>query len=204
MDFAEVVRRRRMVRNFDPRPLPEPVVERLLDAARRGPSAGYTQATAFLVLSGPDETASFWDATFPDAEARAAFRWQGLFAAPLLVVPLSHKAAYLDRYAEADKGWADRDEARWPVPYWDVDAGMAAMLLLLAAVDEGLGALFFGIFPERLARFREAFGVPSDRTPVGAIAVGHPLPDEPSPSLSRGRRPAAEVIHRGRWPGAPG
>ena len=80
--------------------------------------------------------------------------------APLLIVPLSNKSAYLDRYAEPDKGWTDRDESRWPVPYWDVDAGMAALLMLLTAVDEGLGACFFGVPPDRLAAFREAFGVP--------------------------------------------
>jgi len=45
----------------------------------------------------------------------------------LLIVPMSDKSAYLDRYAEPDKGWTDRDESRWPVPYWDVDAGMASL-----------------------------------------------------------------------------
>ena len=71
---------------------------------------------------------------------------------------MSNKSAYLDRYAEPDKGWTDRDECRWPVPYWDVDAGMAALLMLLTAVDEGLGACFFGIPPERIAAFRRRSG----------------------------------------------
>jgi nitroreductase len=115
----------------------------------------------------------------------------------LLIVSLSHKQAYLDRYAEPDKGWTDRSESNWSVPYWDVDAGFAALLMLLTAVDAGLGALFFGVFePER---FRAAFAVPEAYTPVGALAVGHPLPDELSPSLARGRRPLDAVVHRGRW-----
>ena len=80
--------------------------------------------------------------------------------APLIVVPHSNQSAYLDRYAEPDKGWTDRDEARWPVPYWDIDTGFAALLMLLTAVDEGLGACFFGIPPERIHAYREAFGVP--------------------------------------------
>jgi nitroreductase len=172
------------------------VVERILANAQRAPSAGFSQGWAFLVLEGRDQTERFWSATFDD-DARAAFRWQGLFRAPLLIVPLAHKQAYLDRYAEADKGWTDRDEQRWPVPYWDIDTGFAALLMLLTAVDADLGALFFGIFTPDA--FRSAFGVPDAYTPIGALAIGWPQPDEPSPSLRRGRRPPADVIHRGRW-----
>ena len=202
MEFQDVVRRRRMVRNFDgSRPVPADVRERLLTNALHAPSAGFSQGWAFLVLEGPAETGRLWSATFPDADARRDFRWPGLFEAPLLVVPLSHKEAYLDRYAEPDKGVTDRRESFWPVPYWDIDTGMASLLILLTAVDAGLGALFFGIFPERIPPFRAAFGVPEAYTPIGAIAVGYPLPDEPSPSLRRGRRPVGEVVHRGRWAG---
>ena len=66
----------------------------------------------------------------------------------MVIIPCSSKAAYLDRYAEPDKGWTDLDEARWPVPFWHMDAAMASLLILLTAVDEGLGACFFGIPPE--------------------------------------------------------
>jgi hypothetical protein len=120
--------------------------------------------------------------------------------APLLVVPLSHKAAYLQRYAEADKGWTDQDEARWPVPYWDVDTGMATLLMLLTAVDEGLAACFFGIQPAEHPRFHAAFGVPGGYTAIGCVAVGYAgRHDRRSGSLARGRRPVEEVVHRGRW-----
>jgi nitroreductase len=197
MEFQEVVRRRRMVRNFDSRPVPPEIVDRLLANAVRAPSAGFTQGWAFLVLEGRKETSRLWQATFSDERSREAFRWQGLFDAPLVVVALSHKQAYLDRYAEADKGWTDRDERRWPVPYWDVDAGFAALLMQLTAVDAGLGVLFFGVF--EVDAFRQAFDVPSTYTPVGAVAIGYPRPDEPSPSLGRGRRPLGDVVHRGRW-----
>ena len=184
MELADVIRRRRMVRSFTPDPLPPGALDTMLSAALHAPSAGFSQGWAFLVLEGVDETARFWDATFP-LEERATFAYPGLFRAPAIVIALSHKDAYLDRYAEPDKGWTDRSESHWPVPYWDVDTGMAAMAMLLAAVDEGLGALFFG--------------VPEAYTPVGAITVGWPAPDTPSPSLARGRRTAADVVHRGRW-----
>ncbi|HEV7687971.1 MAG TPA: nitroreductase family protein [Acidimicrobiia bacterium] len=197
MELREAIRRRRMVRNFEDRPLPAEALERILDHARRAPSAGHTQGAAFLVLVGREQVGRFWDCTFP-SERRAAFRWPGLFRAPVVILPCASRDAYLDRYAEPDKGWADRDEARWPVPYWDVDCGFATMAVLLTAVDEGLGALFFGIF-DGLPALRAEFGIPDEWHPIGAVAVGWPAPDEPSPSLRRGRRPATEVIRRGRW-----
>src|SRR5262245_8625185 len=121
MEFQEVVRRRRMVRSFESTPLPREVVERIVANAQRAPSAGFSQGWGFLVLEGSLETRAYWDAVGP-AEAEK-FRWQELFNAPLLIVCLSNKSAYLDRYAEADKGWTDRAEARWPAPYWDIDTG---------------------------------------------------------------------------------
>lgn len=199
MEFQDVVRRRRMVRTFDPRPVPPEVVDRILDNAVRAPSAGFTQGWAFLVLQGFDETERFWSATFREGK-REWFAYPGLFDAPLIIVPLSHKQAYLDRYAEPDKGITDKREDFWPVPYWDIDTGFASLLMLLTAVDAGLGALFFGIFPEAMAPFRAAFGVPDAYTPIGAIAIGYEAPgDRPSPSLKRGRRGVEDVVHRGHW-----
>ena len=197
MELSEAIRRRRMVRNFEDRPVPAAVVDRILDHARRAPSAGHTQGFAFLVLEGGEEVGRFWDCTFP-AERRPDFRWPGLFSAPVVILPCASKEAYLHRYAEPDKGWTDRDEARWPVPYWDVDCAFATMAILLTVADEGLGALFFGIF-DGLPALRTAFDIPDEFRPIGAVALGWPAADEPSPSLRRGRRPLDEVVHRGRW-----
>ncbi len=228
MEFSAVVRRRRMVRNYDPdRPVPPEVVDRLLEHAVRAPSAGFSQGWAFLVLEAAADRDRFWAVTSPTdlatdpaeepageateeraeelnpgrkARPRRQSRWlAGMTRAPLIVVPLANRDAYLDRYAEPDKGWTDRDEARWLVPYWYVDTGFAALLMLLTAVDEGLGAAFFGIPPERVAPFRDAFGVPAGYAPIGALTVGYRAPDHRSASLRRGRRPLAEVVHRGRW-----
>ena len=199
MEFAEVVRRRRMVRDYDPdRPVPAEVRERLLAHALRAPSAGFSQGWAFLVLETSDERDRFWTATTDEG---APDGWlTRMRRAPLLIVPLSHKAAYLERYAEPDKGWTDRDESRWPVPYWDVDTGMASLLMLLTAVDEGLAACFFGVPPERIAGFRSAFGVPGGYTPIGCVSVGYNgTEDRRSPTLRRSRRGVEEVVHRGRW-----
>jgi nitroreductase len=197
MEFQDVVRRRRMVRAFDDRPLPPEVVERILANGARAPSAGFAQGWAFLVLEGPEETGRFWAASSPPDANRARTRWPGVLRAPLLVVVLADEGAYRRRYAEPDKVASGLAQRPWPVPYWHVDAGFAALLMLLTAVDAGLGALFFGVSDHE--GLRRAFGVPDDLTPIGAVAVGHPMPDEPSPSLARGRRPLADVVHRGRW-----
>jgi nitroreductase len=199
VEFADVVRHRRMVRDYDPdRPVPPEVRERLLEHAIRAPSAGFSQGWAFLVLESAEERERFWTATTDDGTPDG---WlTRMRRAPLLIVPLSNKSAYLDRYAEPDKGWTDRDESRWPVPYWDVDAGMASLLVLLTAVDEGLGACFFGVPGDRVPAVRAAFGVPEEFRPVGCLSVGYPgADDRRSPSLRRGRRPVAEVVHRGTW-----
>jgi nitroreductase len=198
MEFQDVVRKRRMVRTFEDRPIDPDVLERILANAQRAPSAGFSQGWAFLVLNGKDETERYWDTTM-SAERRKAFGWPGMFNAAALVICLSNKSAYLDRYARPDKGWSDRDEKRWPVPYWDVDVGMAALLILQTAVDAGLGAVFFGIFDQ--VAFRKAFGIPDEYMAVGTVAIGHKAPsDRPSPSLRIvGKRPSADVVHRGSW-----
>jgi nitroreductase len=198
MEFQDVVRKRKMVRTFEDRPIDPAVLERIIANAQRAPSAGFSQGWAFLVLSGKEETERYWTTTM-SPERRASFGWQGMFNAAALVVCFSNKQHYLRRYALADKGWSDMDEKRWPVPYWDIDVGMAALLILQTAVDAGLGAVFFGIFDQ--AGFRAAFGIPDEYTAVGTVAIGHKAAtDRPSPSLEIvGKKPASDVVHRGRW-----
>ena len=159
---------------------------------------------AFLRLDARDDLDRFWRVTTPEEYEESMSDWlAGMRTAPVVIVPLSNKDAYLDRYAQPDKGWTDRDETRWPVPYWHIDTGMATLLILQTAVDEGLGACFFGIPPESLDVFREEFGIPADHTPIGAITVGHRAPDpgRPGSAASRSRRTPDEVVHHGRWGG---
>ena len=188
-----------MVRSYEDRPLPPGALDRILANAVRAPSAGFTQGWSLLALEGREQTETFWRNTF-EPEGRATFAHQGLFNAPALVLPLVSRQAYLDRYGASDKAGTDlEDERRWPVPYWDVDGAFATLLMLLSAVDSGLGALFFGIFTGERALLEE-LGVPATHRPIGAVALGYPAAgDRRSPSLARGRRPLDEVVHRGRW-----
>ena len=203
MELSAAIRARRMIRTYDPdRPISRQVLDELLELAVRAPSAGYSQGWHFLILDDITSTGAFWVAT---AETGPADGWLArLQTAPALIVCFSDKTAYLDRYAEPDKGWTDRDEARWPVPYWDIDTGMAALLILLGATDRGLGSCFFGVPPDRWDALRAAFGVPERLRPIGVISLGHPAPDVRSPSLKRGRRRTADVVSYGSFGSAGG
>jgi len=198
LEFRDVVRRRRMVRRFDRRPVPSDVLDRVLESALHAPSAGFAQGTELVVLEGTEAVERFWAAT---ADPRWEEDLDRSAGPPVVVLVLSDKRAYLDRYGEPDKAGLGMDvEASWPVPYWDLDAAMAAMLLLLAAVDAGLGGWFFGVFHGE-ERLLDALGVPGGRRLIGAVGLGYPAAgDRPSGSpRRRRRRPLGEVVHRGRW-----
>lgn len=204
-----------MVRRYADRPVDPAVVDRMLDNAVRAPSAGFTQGWEFLVLDTPADVARFWETTSPDVpseveEGRSAAppeveegrrpvtkpnAWlDGMRTAPVVIVPMSDKDAYLDRYAESDKSTPD-----WPVPYWHMDTAMAALLILQTAVDEGLGACFFGVPGARIGAFRSEFGVPAHLKPIGAITVGHRTEDTGSPGSPARRPRRTDVVHRGRF-----
>nr|WP_277352092.1 nitroreductase family protein [Knoellia sp. DB2414S] len=195
------MRRRRMVRRFDAgRAVSPEALDRVLYAALRAPSAGFSQGWDFVVLTSAAERKAFWSATRdPDSDREPDAWLRGVSAAPVLVLCLSDPDAYLDRYALPDKGWTDRDPARWPVPYWDVDTGMAAENMLLAAVDAGLGALFFGVPPEAHGRVKEAHGIPANRRLVGVVALGHAGERVGGSAAKRPRRPEREVVHWGHF-----
>ncbi len=199
MQFAETVTSRRMVRAFTGEPVPTEVLDRILDLALRAPAAGNTQGLDLVVLEG-EQTARYWDVSLP-VERRADFPWPRLLDAPVLLIPVSSPDAYLERYGEPDKVHSGLGSGtdRWSVPYWYVDSAFAAMVALLAAVDEGLGAVFFGQFDHEPA-LKEALGIPSDRRPVGTIALGYAAADQrPSRSAGRPRRRLDQIVHRGGW-----
>jgi nitroreductase len=203
VEFADVLRKRKMVRAFTGEPVDHAARDRILAAANRAPSAGFSQGYALLTLEGADQLGPFWRlmSAGHDDESDTGPSFDPVTRAPLVVVPMSCKDIYLDRYARQDKGWTDRDEAHWPVPYWDIDTGFTALLMLLTAVDEGLGALFFGIPPDLFAEFRELYGVPEQYLPIGAVAIGHPDPaaDQGGSARVIRRRALDELVHRGRW-----
>lgn len=212
MEFQEVVRRRRMHRRFTGEPVPAEAVDRMLRNAVRAPSAGFSQGWAFVVVQEPEDRERFWAAATPSGvhgvassgttrSTRDMSAWlAGMRTAPLVILVLASKDAYLRRYAEKDKGWEDLDESRWPVPYWHVDAGMASLLILQTAVDEELGACFFGVPPGEAPAVHAALEIPGEYEITGAIAVGHPATGGTAGSPTRRpRKPLEDMVHRGRF-----
>lgn len=198
MEFYEVVRRRRMVRRFTPEPVAPATLERILDAGRRGPSAGFSQGQSFVVVTDPRLRRRIADlAGEPDYVERGLAPW--LSTAPVHVLCCVSEAAYRRRYDEPDKRPEGKGARQWPVPYWYVDGGCALMLLLLAAVDEGLAAGFLDLGPQSYREVRKLLQIPDEVTPIGLVTLGHPGPDRRSRSLERGRTPLEEIVHRNRW-----
>ncbi|MBA2318807.1 MAG: nitroreductase family protein [Euzebyales bacterium] len=199
MQFREVVRRRRITRRYSGEPVEPGALGRVLDAARRGPSAGFSQGQAFIVVTDPERRAGL-AALAREAEwvARGFDPW--VSSAPVLVVPCAEPDRYRARYAEADKARSAGPDG-WGVPYWWVDGGAALMLLLLAAVDEGLAAGFLDV--DDRDGVRRLLGIPSSVEPLGLVTLGHPAPDRRSSSLARDRRPLEEVIHADGWQAPP-
>jgi nitroreductase len=197
--FQEVLHRRRMVRQFDQRPLEPKLLDQILESARHAPSAGFSQGFDFVVLDKPELVARFWSITddpdFPNPPGFAAT------APTAIVLPLANKAAYLERYSRPDKiAFGLTDESRWPVKFWEVDTAMAIMLILLAATDLGVGALYFGITHGEQTLLSE-IGVPEGHKLLGVIGLGHRASDE-GVDLARfkeRRRQFDAMVHRDKW-----
>ena len=199
MEFAEVVRRRHMTRNFRAAPLAPGVLDALVAAALSAPSAGNTQGRDLVVLEGTEQTSRYWDATTDAAWRAGSRRYEGMSRAPVVVLAFSDPDAYVARYAEPDKARADGAEVEWVVPYWHVDAAFAVMTLLLGAVDRGVGAAFLGNFRGE-DELKSAIGAPARMRWLGAVLLGEPeLPDPPSTSAGRPRRSTGDSVHHGHW-----
>jgi FMN reductase [NAD(P)H] len=198
MEFRELLKQRRMVRHYASEPIPRETLERIVATVRRAPSGGFSQGQRLLVVDDPDVLARL--AALDDNTPAGTEPW--LESAPVQILVLTREADYHDRYQKEDK-LQDGDEIVWPVPFWYVDAGAALMLVLLAAIDEGLGAAVYGIFPDVEAQFRELLAIPDDFHFVAGVTLGRPLPDpEWSKLTSRStqrRRGLDELVRWNSW-----
>ncbi|KRO52535.1 MAG: hypothetical protein ABR78_08420 [Acidimicrobiia bacterium BACL6 MAG-120910-bin40] len=194
-----------MTRAFSTQPVDSELISQVVDLASRAPSAGKTQGWHALIITSGD-TAKFWNDTLA-VEKRESFRWKHLLDAPVIALVFADPVSYVERYSEQDKahtGLGVGAEA-WPTPYWTVDASFAAMTMLLAAEDAGLGALFFGVFHGE-QQLRTRLCVPDAMQLIGAIAIGWPVESDTGEasadtgaSASRIRRSAEQIIHLNGW-----
>jgi FMN reductase [NAD(P)H] len=196
--FYDLLKKRRAVRSYTGERVPRETLERIARAARRGPNAGYSQGLRVLVVDDPEMVAAF--AAMQDDDGSQA--WFGNAAAHIFV--MTREQDYHDRYTQPDKlAITGGVEIVWPVPFWHVDAGAALMLVLLAALEEGLGAGIYGVPVEEDARVRELLGIPEDVTIVTGVTVGYPAEDpdrdRASSVFSQRRRAEDEVVRWNRW-----
>jgi nitroreductase len=197
VEFRDLLRQRRMVRHYEPEPIPRETLERIAATVRRAPSGGFSQGQRLLVV---DEPRLLAELAAIDETPAGAEPWFG--TAPAHVFVLTREADYHERYNQPDK-LQDGEEIEWPVPFWHVDAGAALMLVLLAAIDEGLAAGVYGIFDDVEAKLRALLAIPDDLTLVAGITLGRPRPDpEWSKLTSRAtqrRKTVDELVHWNRW-----
>ena len=197
LEFETVVRTRRMVRNFQPKPIPKNLVEGILDLAQHSPSAGFSQGWGYDIVTDPDLRKKVGELQGElDFYAKKRFH-RFVSEAPVLIIACTSEELYHERYREPDKLSEDGTEIEWPTPYWHFDIGCACMLILLGAVDKGLAAAFTGVF--RVQQMKNLLGIPEHFHPVGVISLGYPADDIKSPSLKRGRRPVSQVVHYEHW-----
>ncbi len=198
MSFYELLKKRRAVRSYTGERVPRETLERIARAARRGPNAGYSQGLRLLVVDDPEVI----EALVQLQDDKRSEDWFRKAAAHIFV--MTREQDYHDRYTQPDKlAITGGVEIVWPVPFWHVDAGAALMLVLLAALEEGLGAGIYGVPVEEDARVREVLGIPDDVTIVTGVTVGHPAQDpdwdRASSVFSQRRRAQDEVVHWNRW-----
>jgi nitroreductase len=197
MEFSEVVRRRRMVRNYDPdKPVSRTQLERIAVIAQRAPSAGFSQGQRLVIVTEPARRQRIAQICEEPAYVAAGFdAW--VSRAPALFIPTVSEEIYHQRYREPDKIQDDGTEIDWPIPYWYTDVGATALLVHLAAIDEGLAAGFLGL--ANYTELKNELGIPADQQPIGVITVGYALPDRRSGSLRRGWVPLDDFAHWERW-----
>jgi len=196
MEFSDVLARRRMVRNYTAEPVDPAALDRIAAAALRAPSAGNSQAIGVVVVTNEKMKRDIADIADEPAYVEAGFDpW--ISKAPAHIVISVSEKVYRDRYSEPDKLGPDGEEPDWPVPYWWVDAGASTMAVLLAAVNEGLGAGFLGV--HSVPELAKLLGIPEHFQPIGVVTVGHAAPDRRSGSLDRPKKTARDVIFANSW-----
>jgi nitroreductase len=202
VEFRDILARRRMHRAFLPDAIDRETIARIALTVRRAPSGGFSQGQSLVIVTDDSlrlEIARGFDEESYVAKGFAPF----ISTAPVHLVVSANERLYHERYQQPDKlAESGGVEITWPVPYWFVDAGAAMMLILLAAIDEGLAAAFVG-HPDQQPFLRGLLSLPDDVVPIGVALVGKPAPDLKvaggTSRLSQGRRPIDAVVHWNGW-----
>jgi FMN reductase [NAD(P)H] len=203
MDLKEILKRRRMVRAYEPEPISREAIERIVGTVRRAPSAGFSQGQRLVVVTDAGTRQRIADLLEEASPApRSTATLEQWLNAPVLIVVGVREDDYHDRYRKSDK-LVDGAELEWPIPYWHFDAGAAAMLILLAAIDEGYAAGLFGVFVDAIEPFKELLHIPDDIAVACCITIGRPADDSNwsamSSRLTQKRKSVDDLVHWEHW-----
>jgi FMN reductase [NAD(P)H] len=203
MDLTEILKRRRMVRAYESEPIEREAIERIVGTVRRAPSAGFSQGQRLVVVTDAAtrrQIADLLEETSPAPRSDATL--EAWLKAPVLIAVGVREDDYHDRYRKPDK-LSDGAEIEWPIPYWHFDAGATAMLILLAAIDEGYAAGLFGLVTEATQPFKELLRIPDDVAVACCITIGKPADDSQwsamSSRLTQARKSVDDLVHWERW-----
>jgi nitroreductase len=173
MEFEDVVRKRKMIRKYLPDKIPDRIISKLIKNASRAPSAGHTQVQEFIIVR---------DLAIKKKLRQASVNQKLIEDAPLLIVVCSNTSRSVGRYGQRGRDF-----------YSIIDGAFASILILLTAVNEGIGAGFVGAFEDdKIAKILE---LPEYVKPVGIIALGYP--DESPAKLERIEN--EQLVHYERW-----
>jgi nitroreductase len=91
---------------------------------------------------------------------------------------------------------ADLEQEKYP-GYWVQDCSAAMQNLLLAAHDQGLGAVWLGVYPveERVVRVKKVLRLPGQVIPLCVISLGYPAVNSDLPDM----RYDIARLHHNRW-----
>jgi FMN reductase [NAD(P)H] len=188
-----------MVRNYEPEPIPGETIERIVGTIRRAPSAGFSQGQRLVVVTDAETRRTLAQLAGEEEHYVPSGLDPWISRAPVHILVCVRESDYHERYRRPDKVDERGEEIAWPVPYWWFDAGAAAMLILLAAIDEGLAAGVVGAPRDRLDRMAELLGVPDDVAVGALVTVGRPAPDRSDELSSRGTYPRKALDELVRW-----
>jgi nitroreductase len=155
-EFDDIIKRRKMVRQYiQDKPIPHEIVDKLIANAHRAPSAGHTQVQEFIIIQDP---------MIKKKLGEAALNQEQVYDAPLLIVVCANTSRSVGRYGKRGREF-----------YSIIDGAFASMLILLTAVNEGIGACFVGAFLD--VKVSEILELPDYVKPIGIIALGFPAED---------------------------
>ncbi len=171
METWDAIRARRAIREYDARPIDDDDLTRILEAGRRAPSSRNDQRWDFVLIRDR-----------ADLEAISAV-WQG-------AGHIANAAAAVGFVAPFD------DELRITASI-NYDLGQAAMSMMIAAADLGIGSRTASVRDYDLAA--RILGLPPDRRLTWLLGLGYPADRPLKPIVKPARRPFEEVVHYDRW-----